>query len=54
MVGPNWPSSGEIDIIEGVNDAAQNQMTLHTSPGCTVNVGNGGQTGTSVGSKMIP
>lgn len=49
MVGPNWPSNGEIDIIEGVNDNAQNQMTLHTSPGCTVSVGPGGQTGTSIG-----
>ena len=49
MVGPNWPGNGEIDIIEGVNDNAQNQMTLHTSPGCTVSVGPGGQTGTSIG-----
>ena len=49
MVGPNWPSQGEIDIIEGVNQNAQNQMTLHTSPGCTVSVGPGGQSGTSVG-----
>lgn len=32
-LGPNWPKDGEIDIIEGVNDAAQNQMTLHTTPG---------------------
>jgi hypothetical protein len=28
--------SGEIDIIEGVNDATTNQMTLHTGAGCTM------------------
>jgi len=31
--------SGEIDIIEGVNSATTNSMTLHTGPGCTVNSG---------------
>ncbi|KAI4179146.1 MAG: hypothetical protein L6R41_008008 [Letrouitia leprolyta] len=36
MTGPNWPSSGEIDIIEGVNTGSQNQMTMHTSGGCTL------------------
>lgn len=36
MVGPNWPSSGEIDIIEGVNTQTTNSITLHTSPGFTV------------------
>jgi len=37
-VGPNWPTAGEIDIIEGVNDQANNQMTLHsgTSNQCTL------------------
>ncbi|MCJ1473027.1 hypothetical protein MMC13_001676 [Lambiella insularis] len=45
VVGPNWPSGGEIDIIEGVNIGIANQMTLHTSPGCTVTVGQQGQTG---------
>ncbi len=29
-LGPNWPSNGEIDIIEGVNNAATNLMSLHT------------------------
>ncbi|MCJ1246138.1 hypothetical protein MMC30_003343 [Trapelia coarctata] len=52
VVGPNWPSSGEIDIIEGVNIGVQDQMTLHTSPGCTVTVGTPGQTGTSVGDPL--
>lgn len=34
MFGPSWPSFGEIDIIEGVNDQDSNTITLHTSPGC--------------------
>jgi hypothetical protein len=34
--GPNWPASGEIDIIEGVNSQAFDQITLHTSAGCTM------------------
>ncbi|KAF7974674.1 hypothetical protein HWV62_11429 [Athelia sp. TMB] len=36
--GPNWPSAGEIDIIEGVNDQANNQYTLHSGSGsaCTL------------------
>jgi len=36
MVGPNWPNDGEIDIIEGVNQQTSNDMTLHTSEGCTM------------------
>ncbi|TFL00746.1 glycoside hydrolase family 16 protein [Pterulicium gracile] len=32
--GPNWPDDGEIDIIEGINLQANNQMALHTTPGC--------------------
>ena len=36
MLGPNWPSSGEIDIIEGINQQSHNDMTLHTSPGCSI------------------
>ncbi|KAF4308567.1 Glycoside hydrolase family 16 [Botryosphaeria dothidea] len=47
MYGPNWPSSGEIDMIEGVNNQQRNQMTLHTAGGCGVSVGDGGQSGTS-------
>jgi len=35
-VGPNWPQAGEIDIIEGVNNQATNQFTLHSGDGCTL------------------
>ncbi|KAL8724167.1 MAG: hypothetical protein Q9166_008106, partial [cf. Caloplaca sp. 2 TL-2023] len=35
--GPAWPSNGEIDIIEGVNLQSTNKMTLHSSPGCSIN-----------------
>lgn len=45
MYGPDWPSSGEIDIIEGANTAVENLMTGHTSEGCTLTT-NGGYTGT--------
>ncbi|KAJ7334248.1 glycoside hydrolase family 16 protein [Mycena albidolilacea] len=38
-VGPNWPNGGEIDIIEGVGDSDSNQMTLHTSGGCSLDTG---------------
>ncbi|KZT60282.1 glycoside hydrolase family 16 protein [Calocera cornea HHB12733] len=31
----NWPTGGEIDIIEYVNGESPNHMTLHTSPNCT-------------------
>jgi hypothetical protein len=37
MLGDNWPSNGEIDIIEGVNQQSTNQAALHTSPGCAIN-----------------
>ena len=36
MVGPNWPNSGEVDIIEGVNSQTADQTTLHTSNGCSI------------------
>ncbi|KAF9524553.1 concanavalin A-like lectin/glucanase domain-containing protein [Crepidotus variabilis] len=32
----NWPSGGEIDIIEGVNNQAANQATIHTTSGCSM------------------
>ncbi|KAJ9270158.1 CAZyme family GH16 [Paecilomyces variotii] len=36
MLGSDWPNNGEIDIIEGVNDQSNNDMTLHTSDGCSI------------------
>jgi hypothetical protein len=36
MVGPTWPTNGEIDIIEGVNWATANDMTLHTDADCSL------------------
>lgn len=44
MFGPNWPTSGEIDIIEGVNNQGTDSITLHTSSGCNVNI-DGSQSG---------
>lgn len=37
--GPDWPGSGEIDIIEGVNSQSSNEITLHTEEGCTMTKG---------------
>ncbi|KAL2753782.1 glycoside hydrolase family 16 protein [Sodiomyces alcalophilus JCM 7366] len=34
LYGPEWPSNGEVDIIEGVNTATRNLLTAHTSDGC--------------------
>ncbi|KAL4784452.1 concanavalin A-like lectin/glucanase domain-containing protein [Aspergillus varians] len=35
-VGPDWPTDGEIDIIEGVNLHDSNKIVLHTSGSCDV------------------
>ncbi|KAL8960604.1 MAG: hypothetical protein Q9183_005436 [Haloplaca sp. 2 TL-2023] len=35
MTGPNWPNSGEIDILEGVNLQSENMVTMHTSESCS-------------------
>ncbi|KAI0405297.1 concanavalin A-like lectin/glucanase domain-containing protein [Xylaria palmicola] len=33
----NWPDNGEIDVMEAVNQAVDgNQMTLHTTKGCSM------------------
>jgi len=45
--GPNWPASGEIDIIEGVNQESVDTITLHTSAGCSVNTA-GSAPGTTI------
>jgi len=42
LVGPNWPNSGEVDIIEGVNVNVQDSTTLHTSNGCNMASENSG------------
>ncbi|EEB98400.1 hypothetical protein MPER_02095, partial [Moniliophthora perniciosa FA553] len=34
--GPQWPITGEIDIVEGVHDYTNNQATIHTDIGCTL------------------
>lgn len=39
--GPDWPTYGEIDIVEGVHNQAQNQISLHTAPGCTMSSSSG-------------
>lgn len=47
LFGPNWPNSGEIDIIEGVNLGGTDQITLHTSSDCSINIA-GSQPGTTL------
>lgn len=35
-VGKNWPSDGEIDIIEGVNLQDHNEIVMHTAGTCSI------------------
>ncbi|KAJ3090812.1 hypothetical protein HK100_007344, partial [Physocladia obscura] len=44
--GQTWPYAGEIDIIEGVNQATTNQQTLHTSEDCSFTASQMAQTAT--------
>ena len=44
----NWPTGGELDILEGVNDDGANAATLHTGPGCVMPKGRPGQLGQQV------
>lgn len=36
LLGPEWPYTGEVDIIEGINTSENNTVSLHTSPGCSI------------------
>ncbi|ETN47197.1 uncharacterized protein HMPREF1541_01388 [Cyphellophora europaea CBS 101466] len=36
LYGPNWPSGGEVDIVEGVNSQATTSFATHTGPGCSI------------------
>ncbi|KAG2018795.1 glycosyl hydrolase family 16, variant 2 [Coprinopsis cinerea AmutBmut pab1-1] len=31
-----WPSGGELDIVEGINNQGPNLVSVHTSPNCTM------------------
>ena len=42
LVGPGWPNSGEVDIIENVDLATKDLSTLHTNDGCSMENVNGG------------
>ncbi|PHH84669.1 hypothetical protein CDD83_1579 [Cordyceps sp. RAO-2017] len=63
LYGSDWPSGGEIDIIEGVNTIHQNTITAHTVDGCKLSSVPGGadavftgelsETNCAVGSKNV-
>lgn len=42
-----WPDSGEIDVIEGINNLPFNQMALHSTNGC-FQAANPGQSGRTI------
>lgn len=50
----NWPYHGEIDIVEAVNQATTgNQMTLHTTDGCTMQGVKREETGTVLSTNCL-
>ncbi|KAI9325170.1 putative endo-1,3(4)-beta-glucanase [Zopfochytrium polystomum] len=53
MLGPNWPNSGEIDIVEGVNVNSNNQVTLHTSAGCSIDTSAQHQSGSTLTTSCV-
>lgn len=50
LVGPDWPNSGEIDIIENIQEASVDISSLHTSANC--NLANTGAFSGSAGSTV--
>lgn len=36
LCGPDWPTHGELDILEYINNGEVNQGTLHTDAGCNM------------------
>lgn len=53
--GPgDWPASGEIDTFEGVNGVTSNEMTLHTTAGCTTTNSSTADTGTLICELCLP